>query len=167
MPADSLYQLIKSMGFLTGLSEKHLRKLADISQIVDFHKGAEIFAEGSETTHLYLIVCGRVELCMTFASRGCLPILTLETGDLLGWSAAIGNKEMSATAVAVQETQAIAIAADKLRQLCRDDHEIGYEIMRRVALSISRRLVATRLQLLDVFSDSPVKIPIRTTRTPK
>lgn len=164
MTTHTLYELINRMQFLSGLADDHRRKLVEISEIVDFPKGTEIFPEGSKTNRLYLLVTGRVELCMTVPSRGCLPILTLESGDLLGWSAALGDKEMSAAAVALLETQAIAIQADKLRELCRGDHDIGYEIMHRVALSLSRRLVATRLQLLDTYSDSPVKIPVRSTR---
>ena len=87
---------------------------------------------------------------------GGLPVLTLEAGDLLGWSGLVDSTQVTATAIAVQDTRAIALPADRLKALCQEDHDIGYEIMRRVAVALSRRLVATRLQLLDMFADSNV-----------
>ena len=106
-----------------------------ISRVTEFSGGAEIFTEGSDTCDLFLLLTGRVALCMNVPARGYLPILTLEEGDLLGWSAALGQGEMTATAVAVKDTRAIALSADDLNVLCEQDHDIGYEIMRRVAIA--------------------------------
>ena len=62
--------------------------------------------------------------------------------------------EMTATVAAVDDTQTIAINAAKLRALCDEDHDIGYQIMRLIAKALSQRLVASRLQVLDMFGDA-------------
>ena len=92
---------------------------------------------------------------MNVPTRGCLPILTLEAGDLVGWSALLGHAEMTATAVTLEETQVIAMTTTDLKNLCDQDHDIGYQIMRLVAMALSHRLVATRLQVLDLFENRP------------
>jgi CRP-like cAMP-binding protein len=59
---------------------------------------------------------------------------------------------MTATAIAVEDTEAIAISAERLLEICQLNAQVGYELMRRMALALSKRLLATRLQLLDLFS---------------
>ena len=158
MDTQRLRQELGKMRFFVGLSDEDQQQLVKISQFVEFAPGEEVFTEGTVATNLYLLLSGRVELCMNVPARGCLPILTLEEGDLLGWSAALDQGEMTATAVSIKPTQAIALSAEKLRELCQQQHDIGYEVMRRVALTLSRRLVATRLQVLDLFADSPPSV---------
>ena len=38
-----------------------------------------------------------------------------------------------------------------LRGKCDEDHELGYQLMRRFAADMVDRLQATRMQLLDVY----------------
>lgn len=158
METQQLQQILTELRFSAGLSDEDEQKLAEVSRAQEFPAGAVIFTEGSAPSELYLLRSGRVELCMNVLARGCLPILTLEAGDLVGWSVIIGHGEMTATATAVEDTQVIAISADKLRELCDQDHDIGYQIMLRMAETLSKRLVATRLQVLDLFADSSPNI---------
>jgi hypothetical protein len=60
---------------------------------------------------------------------------------------------MTTSAVAQEDTQVIAICAADLLALCESDPVFGYQLMQRVALALANRLVATRLQLLDLFAD--------------
>lgn len=150
-----LCQALSDLRFFAGLPDEAIRSLAAISQVKSFPAGATLFAEGSKADELFVVQDGRVELSMTVPARGRMPILTLEAGDLIGWSGVAGNTAMTASATASSATSTIAIAASQLLELCERDHEFGYQIMRRVLTSVSRRLVATRLQVLDMFSDAP------------
>lgn len=160
MDTRQLRELLGQQRFFAGLDAGDQHKLAEIAEVAEFPAGVEIFSEGAESRCLYFLLSGRVELCMSVAPHGCLPILTLGEGDLLGWSSALDQGEMTAAAAAVTDTRAITLPTDKLRDLCNEDHDIGYEIMRRVALALARRLVATRLQVLDLFAhEAPKKVP--------
>ena len=53
-----------------------------------------------------------------------------------------------------------AIPADRLLSLCEQDAEFGQHVMRWMAQSLSNRLVATRLQLLDLFAAHPVQVDV-------
>jgi hypothetical protein len=41
-----------------------------------------------------------------------------------------------------------------LRGKCEQDHDLGYELMKRFAANMVDRLQATRLQLLDVYGNA-------------
>jgi CRP/FNR family transcriptional regulator, cyclic AMP receptor protein len=155
MTRPKIMEILKELRFSSGLSDEDIGKLADIATLVEFPAGTMIFQEGSAVGKLYLLRMGRVQLSMNVPPRGSLPILTLGDGDLLGWTPVLVNGQMTATAIALADTQAIQLSANQLHSLCDQDHDIGYEIMRRIAISLFKRLIATRLQVLDLFADSP------------
>jgi CRP-like cAMP-binding protein len=62
---------------------------------------------------------------------------------------------MTATAIAQSDTELLSLPAAEVRRRCETDHEFGYFFMRYVALALCQRLVDSRLQLLDLFRDSP------------
>ena len=92
-------QALRELRFSSGLSEEDQNKLAAISELVKFSAGTTIFSEGDPATHVFLLRSGRVELRMCAPGQGCQTLLTLEGGDLLGWSPALSHGEMTATAV--------------------------------------------------------------------
>jgi len=115
--------------------------------------GAQLFQEGVEHDDIYLLQDGHVRLEMLVLDRGRVPLITVGAGDLLGWSPLFGNHVMTATAIALEPTQALAFDGKQLRELCETNHEVGYHVMRHIAQALSERLVATRLQLLDLFRE--------------
>jgi CRP-like cAMP-binding protein len=63
---------------------------------------------------------------------------------------------MTATAVAANDVQLLSAPGKELRELCDREHEVGFCLYRALASALARRLLATRLQMLDVFSrESP------------
>jgi len=153
MDVQQIEQILMELRFTAELSNEDQRKLAGISRLQEYSKGATVFTEGSDHKDIYVIRSGRAEICMSIPARGCLPVLTLEAGDLVGWSSILKLGEMTATVVAMEDTQMVAIDAADLRELCEQDHDIGYQIMQRIATALSQRLVASRLQVLDMYGD--------------
>jgi hypothetical protein len=52
----------------------------------------------------------------------------------------------------MEATDAIFFYATPLREECESDHELGYELMKRMAEVMVRRLQATRWKLLGISS---------------
>lgn len=151
---EALKQTLRALGFSADLPEGVLDELAAVSAMVDFPEGATLFQEGAENHFLYVIQTGKVGLDMYVPARGRVRILSVAAGEMLAWSALLGEGRMLATAVALEDTCAVAASAPKLRELCETNSELGSQIMKRMATALSQRLVATRLQLLDLFADS-------------
>ncbi len=53
----------------------------------------------------------------------------------------------------IEETRVFVFRDEEFMQLCQSNHDVGYPVMRELSKAISRRLVATRLQLLDLFAN--------------
>jgi CRP-like cAMP-binding protein len=52
---------------------------------------------------------------------------------------------------AVELTRAIALDGRCLRERSEEDHDLGFQLMKRAAHVMEERLQATRLQLLDIY----------------
>ncbi len=153
MEPTTLRVRLSELSFAAQLPAAALDRLSEIGEFRECKAGEFLFHEGDANRDLYLVVCGHVALDMHVPGRGPVRILTLGPGDLLAWSAIIGRR-MTTSAVTLDETRLIVISADRLDEACRQDHEFGYHWMRNVAVALSRRLLATRLQLLDLFADT-------------
>ena len=76
---------------------------------------------------------GIVSLEAEAADRRTLPIQTLGPGEDLGWSWLFPPYLMHFAARALEPTRVILFYGTRLRQQCEEDHDFGYEIMKRVA----------------------------------
>lgn len=118
-----------------------------VSQAVagEFESGEVIFRENASASELLLILTGSVALEMSVSGRGKVRLISLGPGDWVGWSALMGGGRMTTSALALTKTQVAKFSADGLRQMCDQNPDIGYPLMKCVAQSLANRLVATRL----------------------
>lgn len=158
--SDAVFAMLSETPFGKGLSKEDLAKVAQIASSMQVDAPVALFQEGDQPEQLYLVVRGLVSLEMCMPRRGCSQILTVGPGEFVGWSAIVGNHEMTTRARILEPATLVVLPAGRLRALCDSDHNIGYAVMRQVAVGISRRLLATRLQLLDLFGETqPVPAP--------
>ena len=80
-----------------------------------------------------------------------VTIQSLGPGEPLGWSWLFPPYRWHFSARVVEPTRAIALDGACLRTKGEEDHELGYQLVKRVAQIMMQRLQATRLQLLDVY----------------
>lgn len=144
---------LQSIGWFQDLAPKHFEDLCAIACLRQVEAGEEIFREGDKEDFLYIVLEGRVAVDIYVPSRGRMRIFTAEPMDVLGWSSVTPVvRQRTASARAVLPGRLICLDAQKLRQVCEDDHDLGYVVMRRMANVVASRLLVTRLQLLDIFA---------------
>ena len=149
----SLLETVSYCDFLRAMPSDLVTRLGHLAYARAYVPGEVIFVEGGSHPEFHLIVDGHVRLDMLVPGRGRVPILSAGPGDVLAWSALVGNSVMTSTAVALEDVRTVAFRNDQLLSLCETEHEIGYHVMRQLASALSRRLLATRLQLLDLFGE--------------
>lgn len=137
--------------FLKGLDPHHLKILVGCASNVRFDAGQFILRESEEANNFYIIRHGKVAVELFAAERGTITIQTIGEGEILGWSWLIPPYHWRFDAKAIELTRAIALDGKCLRTKCEQDHDLGYELLKRFAHVITQRLEATRLQLLDVY----------------
>ncbi|MCG8649413.1 MAG: Crp/Fnr family transcriptional regulator [Pirellulales bacterium] len=133
--------------------------LGELASLENHQSQVTLFREGEHHAMVYWIQEGRVRLEMSRKHWGSAAMMTVGAGDILAWSALLGDGRMTATAITTVPTTLIVFNAEELLQLCEENHDIGFRVMHTTARLISKRLVATRLQLLDLFSQSKVTDP--------
>ena len=148
---ESLQRILSEHPFTHGLEKHHLALLAGCASNVHFEPGQRIFREGEEANHFYLIREGKVAVELYGAERGALTILTLGPGEVLGWSWLIPPYRWKFDAYALASARAIELDGKCLREKAERDHDLGYELLKRIAHIMEERLHATRLQLLNVY----------------
>jgi CRP-like cAMP-binding protein len=149
---ESLEPILAKHAFFEGLEPAYLKLLVGCASNVRFAAGTYIFRQGEEASHFYLIRQGRVALEIHAPQRPPIVIETLDGDDILGWSWLIPPYLWRFDARIVEETRAIALDGKCLRAKCEEDHDLGYELLKRFAHIVTQRLQATRLQLLDVYA---------------
>ena len=147
---QSIQSIISKHPFLEGMNPHQLQILGDCAMLANFRAGEEIFCAGDPANRFYLILKGRVALESYVKDKGSTLIQTIGAGDVLGWSWLFPPYFWHFNARALEPTDAVFIYATPLRDECEFDHELGYELMKRMAEVMMRRLQATRKQLLGL-----------------
>ena len=133
------------------LSEADRTALVGLADCVTVDAGQIIFREGERHPFVYWIIEGQVSLDMASGEKTMQPLVTLADGDLLAWSALLTDRRMTATARTNQPTRLMRFEIQPLLALCEANHEIGFCVMQHIAGQLAQRLLASRLQLLDLF----------------
>lgn len=155
MQTEDLTEILRQHPFLAQLTDKYMENLVGCASNVRFDEGSYLIHEGQLANTFFLIRTGRVALEIDVEPRGTLRIQTVGHGEVLGWSWLISPFRWHFSGVAVADVRAVALDGECLRNKCENDHDFGYEMLKRLSQVMERRLEATRLQLLDLYGETP------------
>ena len=158
MTREDLERNVAAHPFLIGLSEHHIRLIADCAIRTQFEKDQVIFRERETANRFYLVEQGKVELESSGADGNPVTIDVVGDGDLLGWSWLFPPYIWHFTARAVEPTSAIFFYGTVLREYCEQDQALGYELFKRMSEVMTRRLQSARTRLLEAYAAHPTLI---------
>jgi CRP/FNR family transcriptional regulator, cyclic AMP receptor protein len=151
MEVETLRTLLAEHPFVRGLDDRYVDLMVGCATNVRFQAGEYIFREGGSADQFYLLRHGRAAIEIYAAERGAITVMTVGEGETVGWSWLFPPYRWMFDARAVELTRAVALDGKCLRGKCDEDHELGYELMKRIVQVAEQRLQATRLQLLNVY----------------
>jgi CRP-like cAMP-binding protein len=143
---------LRASPFTAGLGRSDRRHLASLATLRRVAVGDVLLREGEETPHLGIVVEGRIALRLLVPGRGPITVLTVESGDLFGWSALVPPYRSTSSAVAIAPSEVLLFEAAALREAMAADDDLAAAIHPRLLQVVVRRLDATRAQLLDLFA---------------
>ena len=147
---ETLERLLAEHPFCQGMEKRHLELLTGCASNVRFDAGQSIFRQGDEANHFYLIRHGKVAIEIHAQERGGIILQTVDEGDVVGWSWLVPPHRWTFDARAVELTRVIALNGECLRKKCEEDHDLGYELLKRFTQVMAERLEAARLQLINI-----------------
>jgi CRP/FNR family cyclic AMP-dependent transcriptional regulator len=148
---EGLERIVREHPFFADLEEGFCNLVCGCAKNVRFNAGQYLFREGETADQLYLIRHGRVALEIAAPDRGPMTFQTLGEGEIVGVSWLIPPYRWAYDAKALELTRAIAMDATCLRDKCDEDHDLGYDLMKRFMPIVLQRLHATRMQILDIY----------------
>jgi CRP/FNR family transcriptional regulator, cyclic AMP receptor protein len=161
MEIETLKTLLMEHPFVCGLESRYIDLMVSCASNVRFHPGEFIFREGGNADQFYLLRHGRAAIEIYAAERGSITVMTVGEGEVLGWSWLFPPYRWMFDAKALDLTRGIALDGKCLRAKCDEDHELGYELMKRCMQVAEQRLQATRLQLLNLYDVQPRLVETR------
>ncbi len=144
-------ELLKSHPLFEDFPNNYLDDLSECAREAHFSEGSYIILNGKQADSFFIIRKGFVSIQVQSPYQSAITIQTLGAGDLLGWSWIFPPYQWHFDAEAVEATEVFVLDALCVRGKCENNKLLGYELMQRLAQLMMERLVATRLQLLDLY----------------
>ena len=148
----NIKDLLAEHKFFHVFPEKYVDVISGCGKNVHFQQGEYIAKEDSSADLFYLIRSGRAAVSVSAPGRDPIVVQTIGEGEILGWSWIFPPYRWVFDIQALEEIAAIALNGVCLRGKCDADHELGYFLMTKFAQIMTKRLQATRIQLLDVYA---------------
>ena len=137
------------------LSAATRAKLAELASHAAYGAGYVVLRDAAPTPFLGVVESGRIGLRLAVPERGNRTVVTIEAGELVGWSAVVSPYRATAEAVALEPTRVETYDAARLRALLATDRDLAAELLPVLLDCISDRLTTSWDQLLDLFSAVP------------
>lgn len=151
MSMSSLDNVILQHPFFAGVDPKLIQLIASCAKNARYEAGEVLFREGDAADTFSLIREGRVSVEAMIPQRGFTTVQTVSAGEVLGWSWFLPPYRWHYDARVIKPARAIVFDGKCLREKCEQNHELGFEVLKRLSIVIAGRLEATRLQLLDIY----------------
>jgi CRP/FNR family transcriptional regulator, cyclic AMP receptor protein len=148
---DTMAPILAAHPFFQGLDTRFLQLVLDCASRETFKPGEFLCRDESEATKFYVIHHGRVSVEIYRARRGPVTIQSLGETDVLGWLWFDQPYHWHLDAKALELTRVISLEVKCLRAKCDQDHDFGYELMRRYAHHLAVQFRVTKLQLADMY----------------
>jgi CRP-like cAMP-binding protein len=152
-----LEKALRRIPWFLELSQAQFDRLAGITSFFELEAGEFLFKEGDREDFLYVLLEGQVVLEVEIPTRGQVPFYTAEAVDVIGWSSLTPIvRQRTASARVVQHSLLIGLQSKLLEQICEEDYELGYILMRRIANVVANRMLTMRLCLMEIIAQSPL-----------
>lgn len=151
-----LIETLQGIPWFLELSAGQVERLAEIGSLVSFKTGDTLFCEGDRVDNVYVVLSGEVEITMTVPAHGPVRIYYAEPLDVIGWSPLTPMvRQRITSAYAHQNTQLLLLPGDALSELCEEDRNLGYVVMKRIANVAASNVLMVKLQMIEqILSES-------------
>jgi CRP-like cAMP-binding protein len=147
----SIAEVLSGFPLTEGMSQEQLELIAGCARNQAYPPGTYLFREGEAADTFWAVRTGRIALEAHAPGRDALIVETVAADDILGWSWIFPPYQYVFDARVLEQARTIAFDGACLRGKSEADHELGYELMRRMARVFTQRLAAARLQLMDLY----------------
>jgi CRP/FNR family transcriptional regulator, cyclic AMP receptor protein len=144
----TLNEALAQSAFFRGMRPEHLAVLTEGAQEMQFNTGDVLFREGDPSNQFYWIESGKITLETRLPGEDVKVIQILSAGEALGWSWLFPPFTWNFSARTIAPTRMISFSGGHLLVSAEENHDLGYELMKRVGQILIQRLQSTRQELV-------------------
>jgi len=148
----TLEPILKKHPFFKDLEQEYLEFIAGCASNVQFKQKEILMKQGDPADKFYLIREGMVAINLPVSTARTITLQTVCSGGIVGWSWLIPPYRYRFDCRVVEDTRAIVLDGKCLREKCEKNHDLGYEMLKRLAGVFTQRLEASRQQILSLAS---------------
>lgn len=146
--APAIRDSLSQCSVFAALDAAGLETIAGIATEKTYEPGATVLREGDRATELVIIREGKLALQMSMPRDGAwagrrITVDIVTSNEPAGWSALVEPYVYTLTAIAIQETRALLLKADELRQQLEQDPSVGYLVLKGLIQVVASRLAYT------------------------
>jgi len=131
------------------LDKERLERISNICVEHRYDRGELVFEQNAKSDGLYIILSGEIDIqVQSSASNAPLTVARLQRGQSFGEVALVDEGIRTATArVASPEARLLILRRADLMELCREDFELGFLLMRNLAADLALKMRQTDLRM--------------------
>ena len=139
---------LKEVGIFQGINDDELEMISKgVVRVQEFPAGEVVFSENCESSRMYVVDSGRVNLDIEAVPDTHLQVASLRRNEVFGWEALVPPYRYTTTAKAVMDSGVIVLDGTVMRKLCETHPDVCARVMERVVRIAADQLVATRQQM--------------------
>ncbi|MFN8480227.1 MAG: cyclic nucleotide-binding domain-containing protein [Kouleothrix sp.] len=138
----SYVDLLKTVDIFDELDTARLERLSGICTEHWMRVGEVVFEQQSHSDSLYIILNGEIDILVQLPTMDTASVIArLQRGQSFGEVALVDEGLRTATArVASPEARLLMLHRANLMELCHSDYELGFLLMRNLAIDLALKL---------------------------
>ena len=137
------------------LKGRELKKLAAIIYDREYERGEYMFEVGQPGAAMFILKSGKLSITVDGAGGDEVEVAQISGGSFVGELALLDDSARSASAMALEHTEALAFFRSDLNNLLNTEPVLGSKIFRQLALMIGHRLKAMNEQAKTKNDSTP------------
>lgn len=120
------------------LEQRELDEVVQVAVPRKWERGEVVFREGDDGDTTYLLMSGAILLTREHQDGRVVAIAELRGGDMFGELAMFRGEKRSASAEAIEPTEAVALLAPDVQRLIKQNPDIAAKLLTALAERVSR-----------------------------
>ncbi|MCB0717586.1 MAG: cyclic nucleotide-binding domain-containing protein [Bacteroidetes bacterium] len=151
MKTHSIAEILSAHEFFSDMKPEHIEFISGCAKVSHFASGKFMILAGEPADNFYLIRSGHTAVEIEIGNQ-VRTIHSPGPGEFVGWSWILPPARWRYDVRVVEDVSAISFDAECVRKKCEADFEFGYHIYRRILKIVIERLMATRIQMIDMYA---------------
>ena len=151
---EEIFDLLIDSSMFNCLQGDYLRLAAKYFGINNYSAGDTIFKEGDKGTFMCFVQKGRVAVVKKDLNGDVVVMGTAGSGQNFGEMAVLDGETRSATCVAETKCDILSLSKSDLEKMLNESPRVGIEILRIIAIALSRRMRFAAGRLVDHLEES-------------